>query len=267
MEYSIGNGLAFLADRTGTEFAVLVSGGRAVPSAGRVIATVGVMAMGYLPMGNDKAMMATVIELRTGNVVSIFLADRKLESEPYYVPGANTWMHALFESFPDDPRNEPSRKSAPANNPIKRYESSFGFSFLPPRDWHVAPGIATASLTRHSTGLEMIRFDRHSLKDFSSPEPMEIAGALAERARKSEQLPGFEVSGIEPMTVAERPGFRIEMRSTRDFLGTPIRFHHQLYGVASDDHVYLMEYAAPAIHYFDAYLPQAEALLATFKVR
>jgi len=238
-----------------------------VPSAGRVIASVGVMAMGYLPMGNDKAIMASVVELKTGDVVSVFLEDRELESEPYYVVGANTWMHALFESFPDDPRNQAPRKSAPANKPIKRYESSFGFSFLPPRGWHVAGGIGAASASRHSSGLEFIRFDRGPLKGIESSDPVEIGRGVAERVRKSGLLANLEIAGIEPAKVSDRAGFRIELRSTRDFLGTPIRFRHRLYGVPSGDDVYLMEYAAPVIHYFEAYLPQAEATLATFKVR
>lgn len=268
MEYSIGNGLAFLAERTGTEFAVLVSGGRSVPSAGRVIATVGVaVAFGYLPIGTDKALMATVIELKTGDMVSVFLETRKLESEPYYVPGANTWMRALFDSFPDKPRNKAPRKSAPKQKPIPRYESSFGFSFVPPRGWHVDGAIGRAGITRHSAGLEHVHVDREYLKGAETADFVALGRKQAERIRKLGVLPKLEIVAVEAATVSGRPGFQVEMRSERDFLGTPIRFRHHLYGIPTGDHIFLLQYDAPAIHYFDRYLPQAESTLATLKVR
>jgi hypothetical protein len=272
IDYSIGPGLGFLADRAGTDAAVYIWGSRLMPSPG--VALLGATAAaggmysgtGFMP-GAERNMSAVVFDLRTGDIIDMFGVVRGLAGEPYDVPGANTWMHALFDPFPEDPINQPQKK-APNQPEHERFDSRNGFSFMPPENWRViAVFKGSPNCYRHGQGLERIRVDRIDKADAGAADPLEFARTQAMQYVEHAGYTGLQVVRSEAATVAGQPGFEVELSSALALGSESVRFRHLIHGFTTNLHVYLFEYDAPAIYYFDHYLPDATAALASLQRR
>lgn len=275
-DYSIGPGLAFLAERSGTDAAVYIWGSRLMPTPGLALveaagAAAGMYSgVGFVP-GSERNMSAVVFDLRTGDIIDMFGVPRGLAGEPYEVPGANTWMHAIFDQFPSSPIDPPQKK-APKPRKQEQYDSHIGFSVMPPQDWRVMASLlkGPATIYRHGAGLERIRVDRIDLaaaKPADGADPAVVAGERARQFVIDGGYPGPRVVRSEAATVAGEPGFEVELASDQKFITETLRFRHLVHGFAAGGHVYLFEYDAPALYYFDRYLPDATASLATFRLR
>ena len=111
-DYSIGKGLAFLADRAGVDRAIFVSGARAEPSGsvaiGKMLQIVLLQSF-LVGAGNRKELSAIVVDLRSGDVLSAYLPERGFAGEADEVAGANTWVRALFDVIPEPPLGELKR--------------------------------------------------------------------------------------------------------------------------------------------------------------
>jgi len=76
----------------------------------------------------------------------------------------------------------------------------------------------------------------------------------------------MEVVSVTPARVAGRDGFRIQLASRLNLAGSNVREGHVVYGVTGSQGVYLVRFEAPAIYYFEHYLPEFEAMIGTFKL-
>jgi hypothetical protein len=76
----------------------------------------------------------------------------------------------------------------------------------------------------------------------------------------------LEMTSMAPYMLGGRAGFRAELRSKRTFQADGIRYQHVLYGVAAKNGLYIIEYAAPVLHYYAKDLPDVEQSVTTFKL-
>ena len=116
----------------------------------------------------------------------------------------------------------------------------------------------------------------------------ELESLVRERNRKREPLPKFAASmkasdiadlvdrtnsnskaatdvvmeAVEPATFAGQPGFRLAYRYT----STELIRRVEARGAVIGGKLYLISYDAPALHYFDAGLEQARAVMASAKI-
>jgi len=264
IDYSIGPGLGFLAERSGVDSAVFIFGLRMMPTVG-VAATGAAAALGggYAP-SSERIMIAVVFDLRSGDIINIFGVDRGLKGEPYEVPGANTWIHALFEPFPEKGVFEPQKK-APKPRKHERYDRK-GVSFLPPQGWRRDYALSSPSFARHGLGLERLRFDDVPLKDLNTADQPALGKAVAVKFLVDAGFTTPEVVRSAAATVAGKPGFEVELNSTLRYDPATIRFRHLVHGFASGDKVFLLAYEAPAIYFYERYLPEATGALAEFRM-
>jgi hypothetical protein len=254
IEYSIGIDLAFLAERAGVDRAIFVGGGRA---------------SGY------KVLSALVVDLRSGDLLWYCVPVRGLAGEPDDVAGANTWMHALFGAIPDRFARETKRAGNPPQEKLVHHpRPRNGFSFALPARWNgMDDHNDMECYARHRPGMESICVDYELFAEALraqgaalEADPVKVGEIAVGVLKASSRFVNMEVTSLTPARVAGRDGFRAELAAHRIIDGTPMRERHLVYGVASPGGAYLLRFDAPAIYYFEHYLPEFEAMMQTFKL-
>ncbi len=99
-DYSLGPGLAFLAEKTGVERALIITGEDVISSGGRKAAFVVAAMLGVsIPLGHT-VLIAGVVDLRTGDLHWLDYAV-SLDSETLRDPDdVRNLLNGLFDSFP-----------------------------------------------------------------------------------------------------------------------------------------------------------------------
>ena len=92
--------------------------------------------------------------------------------------------------------------------------------------------------------------------------PSDIAELVERTTRITQAAPDFTTETVEPATFAGRPGFRLRYRYT---VGELIR-RGEARGAVVDGRLFLIDYSAPALHYFDADLPRAAVIMDSAQV-
>ena len=155
LDYGIGDGLAFLAERTGVGKAIFVSGSRfetrigVFPNTPHHTATENI---------NSRMFSAMVIDMRSGDVLAIYSPVRGLAGEVQDVAGANTWMRTLFDDIPARVRSEPPRDQPPPRKHERHARSIAGFAIMPPKGWRTTI-FGISCFQRHDWLLERICVD------------------------------------------------------------------------------------------------------------
>lgn len=98
-DYTLGDGLKFLVERSGADFAACVAGAQVKSSGGRVAMFILLAAAGVaIPMGGAQ-LSAGVIDLNTGNV-TWFDQSMALKGDVREARGADATLSALFGQYP-----------------------------------------------------------------------------------------------------------------------------------------------------------------------
>ncbi len=101
-------------------------------------------------------------------------------------------------------------------------------------------------------------FDNTKKKLRQGMAPFEMAQVVIDDLELNRLMPGFKVLENKPVTVCGLPGFRI-VYSYEDN-GT-LEYKSVYYGFQNQKTYYTIRYEAPAIHYFDTYLPTFEKMV------
>ena len=265
VDYGIGAGLAFLAERAGVDKALFVSGMRVEPTTELALGIGVNLLFGALPSNavNLRMFSAIVVDLRSGDVIAVYSPVRGLEGEPQDVAGANTWVRALFDDIPGRVRSEPPVNQPPARKHERHVRSLAGFAIMPPKGWRVS--IEGASCFRRHDGLlEKISVDRTSLE--SLDDPMKLGAVAMDLLKADPVYKDMEVVSLAGARVGGRDGFRAELKSQLGIADSPRRERHLVYGVAGPRGVYLLRFDAPAIYYYEHHVAEFEAAVSTFEL-
>jgi hypothetical protein len=101
---------------------------------------------------------------------------------------------------------------------------------------------------------------REPLPKFSaSMLPTDVAQAFEQTQRILTGSPDFAVEAMEPVSFAGRPGFRFTYRYTRP--DDELTRRGQARGAVVGGKLYLISYTAAALHYYDAHLTKAQAIM------
>ena len=104
---------------------------------------------------------------------------------------------------------------------------------------------------------------REPLPKFSAGmKATDIAEAYEQTMRVTQAATDFTIDAIEPVTFASQPGFRFAYRYTADELTRK----GEARGAIIGGKLYLISYMAPALHYYDAHLAKAQAIMDSAKV-
>ncbi|KTT75371.1 hypothetical protein [Sphingomonas endophytica] len=90
----------------------------------------------------------------------------------------------------------------------------------------------------------------------------DIAELIERTVRITEEAPDFVTEAVEPATFAGQPGFRLRYRYTA---GELVR-RGEARGRIADGRLYMIVFTAPALHYFDAGLPRAAAIMDSARI-
>ena len=252
LDYGIGDGLAFLAERTGVGKAIFVSGSRfetrigVFPNTPHHTATENI---------NSRMFSAMVIDLRSGDVLAIYSPVRGLAGEVQDVAGANTWMRALFDDIPARVRSEPPRDQPPPRKHERHARSIAGF--FQRHDWLLERICVDPSLIDRA-------LRERGLK--AAADPMELGAIAMEGLKADSRYKDMDVISITKARVGGRDGFRAELKSRFNIANSQRRERHLVYGVMGPDGAFLLRFDAPAIYYFDRHLAEFEAAVSTFEL-
>lgn len=94
--------------------------------------------------------------------------------------------------------------------------------------------------------------------------PTDIAQIYEQTQRIVTQSPDFAVESMEPTTFAGHPGVKFTYRFTKP--EEELTRRGEARGAIIGGKLYLISYAAPALHYFDAHLTKAQAIMDSAKV-
>ena len=96
----------------------------------------------------------------------------------------------------------------------------------------------------------------------ASMKATDITELMERTLRITEHAPDFVLESIEPATFASQPGFRLRYRYTS---GELIR-RGEARGSVVGGKLYLINYSAPALYYFDTDLPRAVAIMESARI-
>jgi hypothetical protein len=275
LDYGIGNGLAFLAERTGIDKAIFFSGARVHPSTDRVLAMGAALLYGSHPdaMSNMRYMSALLVDLRSGDVLAIYSPVRSLDGEAHDVGVANGWVHALFAEFPERVRSKPPFNQPSARKYERHVRGVIGFAIMPPKGWRPFHFGGSSHFRRHYPELERISIDAISLDRAlrdrgvkSQPSALELGDVAMSVLKADPKFANMAVVALTQARVAGRDGFRAELTSRLNIPGLQLRERHVVYGVSSPRDSYMLRFDAPAIYYFDRRLAEFEAAVSTFEL-
>lgn len=275
LDYSIGPGLSWLADRAGTDMAMLVSALRFQRTFGSTFErpNVGFPASVNVPL---RSIDAVFIDLRSGNFIAIYFIERGFwEAFDDRSDGlaAGEWMARLFDAIPHAPIDTPPKTIHPVES--KEWNELFGrnFAVTNPVGWSTDVNIFGLQAIRRAAGrLEYI--DIHGYKRTSSDALSADFSKNALEAIRDFRLDrntrlwfkDIETVAVSPAKVAGRDGFRAELTSLCDFAELPFRMRHVIYGVNDQKKTYVLRLDAPAIYFYDHHLPEFESMVASFRL-
>lgn len=269
VDYSIGDGLGFLAERMSVGKAIFVSGSRLETRMGLGPDTLLPICTGHL---SPRIISAMVVDLRSGDVVAIYSPVRGLEGEAHDVAGANTWMHALFDDVPDHVRSKPPRDQPPPRKYERHVRSIAGYAIMPPKGWRETID-DTSCFRRHDWLLERICVD-YSLIDKAIrdkglkpvADPMALGAIAMEELKADPMYKDMEVISLTNARVGGRDGFRAELKSRLDIANSQRRERHLVYGIMGPKRAYLLRFDAPAIYYYERHVAEFETAVSTFEL-
>jgi hypothetical protein len=94
--------------------------------------------------------------------------------------------------------------------------------------------------------------------------PTDIAQAYEQTQRIITQSPDFAIESMEPVSFAGHPGVKFAFRFTKP--EEELTRRGEARGAIIGGKLYLISYAAPALHYFDAHLSKAQAIMDSARV-
>jgi hypothetical protein len=271
-DYSIGPGLAFLADRTGAEQLIYLFGNKYVSSGGRGAIALALSPVAMIPTKNTELGVA-VVELRTGRIAWMnFVQD--INADVTDRRGANAYMLPAFGDYPKTALGAlgKGRDLPPARLHEDRVDQ---FSVIVPAGWRKVPGYFRNELTisRHSGFIDLVTINRLKLdKAFKAQakgadpaaDPLETGQLAVNEMKADVAYQSLELEGIEATTVGGKPGFRADSHWVRTYPDSNgVRIRQRLYGVATNAGLYLLKLESVSAVYFDENLPAFDALVAS----
>jgi hypothetical protein len=94
--------------------------------------------------------------------------------------------------------------------------------------------------------------------------PTDVAQAYEQTQRIVTQSPDFTIDSMEPVTFAGHPGVKFTFHFTRP--EEELTRKGEARGAIIGGRLYMITYTATALHYFDAHLAQAQAIMDSAKV-
>lgn len=94
--------------------------------------------------------------------------------------------------------------------------------------------------------------------------PTDVAQIYEQTQRIALQAPDFTIDAMEPTSFAGYPGFRFAFRFTSP--DDELTRKGEARGAVVAGKLYMIAYTAAALHYFDAHLPQAVAIMDSAKL-
>ncbi|HYZ47295.1 MAG TPA: hypothetical protein VE567_00210 [Sphingomonas sp.] len=94
--------------------------------------------------------------------------------------------------------------------------------------------------------------------------PTDIAQAYEQTQRIVAQSPDFTIESMEPVTFAGHPGVKFTYRFTKP--DEELSRKGEARGAIVGGKLYMIVYTAPALYYFDAHLPKAQAIMDSAKI-
>lgn len=152
-----------------------------------------------------------------------------------------------------------------------------GYSIQYPTGWRwiKMPFGDETLATRDGPALQMISVDfrKHknafrALAQDSTPEmmPQELAEKVVAEGAQARSLQNVEVLSNEPATLAGRPGFRLLVTYRTAVDAGSVRYREIVIGANSPQGIFVINYRAPVLHYFDRDVATFEKSLATFAI-
>jgi len=272
-DFSIGPGLSFLADRTGTDQLVYVFGEKASATAAQIALAIAMSPITYLPLRNTLLGVA-VIDLRTGNITWMNLV-MDIEADVTVPGGANAYVLQAFGNYPKSQLGVFGKGDRIRAELYK--DRSAGFTVMLPEGWRQLRWFGhQKTLARHSALLDSITIDRLRLESAfksqgtrASPtmDPVETAKLAVNEMKTDEVYKGLEVDSIEAATVSGLPGFRADSHFTLKFNDeVSKRINQRLYGVATKDGLYLMKMEAVAPYYYETGVATFDEMIRSLKI-
>ena len=100
-DYTLGPGLAFLAERTGADTAVFTGGHAMRSTGGRVLLAIAAAGAGFaIPMGNSNLSLA-IVDLKTGDIQWLNATQRLSVHDLETPDSVDDLLAALFKGFPN----------------------------------------------------------------------------------------------------------------------------------------------------------------------
>lgn len=286
--FSVGKGLSFLAERTGTERLIYVYGFKlsnplsVVPLIGAVEGQVPLLlgAGSAYGMTKNTQLAVVVIELRSGDIRWMNFQE-DINADVTERGGANAYMLPTFGNYPKTALADPgTAKNIPASQPVQ--DSAKRYSLQTVAGWRRVPGLPFAStpgllLNKRGPCLGLVSIRRHMttgplasprFKVDAATDPVELGGRMIESLKADYKPLVVDTHGIEAVTVSGSPAFRADFTVHEKVPGSAdLRVRHRLYGVVTATSYFLLDFTAPAIHYFDLDVAEFEAMVATFEIR
>ncbi len=153
-------------------------------------------------------------------------------------------------------------------------ESKYGYSYVAPSGWYLAPGRATDGqrrFTRDGSSLQLILSGRIKHKKAfeaqekdSSPDmlPQELAENYIAELKASFANDTIEVLSNEPAQLGGQPGIRLVIELKTD---AGLRYRSVHYAATTQAGLYLLRFSAPVLHFFDRYVDDFEQSVPTFR--
>jgi hypothetical protein len=273
-DYSIGPGLAFLAERSGAEQLVYLFGKKYVASGGRAALALALAPIAMVPTKNTE-LGAAVVELRTGRIAWMnFVQD--INADVTDRRGANAYILPTFGDYPKTALGDLGKGHDP---PARLHEDRVDlFSVMVPAGWRKAPGYFRTELaiSRHSALIDLVTINRVKLdKAFktqgkaASPatDPLETGQLAVNEMKTDPTYQALQLDGIEAALVGGQPGFRADSHFVRAYADSNgVRIRQRLYGVATNAGLYLLKLESLSTVYFDENLSAFEAMVASLRL-
>lgn len=123
-------------------------------------------------------------------------------------------------------------------------------------------GLALNSINAFFSGHDKA-FQRIEKASAADMLPSELAKLYIADLKVSGNLENLTILTNEPAMLDNRKGFYLHLQ-VRDGLG--LRLQRQVYGLVQEDGLYLLEYTAPALHYFPKYQAVFTTLVQSFRI-
>jgi len=261
--YSVGPGLAFLAERGGSDRLIYMYGTKYLSSGGNAPLMILVSPLST-PTFKNTMLSVAVLDLKTGDILWMNQS-RDINADVTTRGGANAYMLPTFGEYP---KGRLGRSGHPTDLPeAKRFEDSKAkFTVTMPRAWQrLFSWDHRLLLTRHGTLIDAITIERREPLP-ANLDPVEIGREMFNESKGTYDS-AMRLDRVEAVTVSGLPGFVADSHFNRHMIDeTKMVFLQRRYGVVFEGGLYLLSMSAPRDVYFDRDLPQFESLVATLEL-